>query len=69
MVLTGEQQFEIRATRALQSGDASFKPRGQANKALFDKMKAEFAGVKQHTTQEADRIIEETTANPMDATP
>ena len=39
MVLTREQQFELRAKKALETGDASFKPRGQANKALFEKMK------------------------------
>ena len=59
--LTAEQQFELRAKKALETGDASFKPRGQANKALFEKMKEEFdkkaKDINLHTSSEADRII------------
>ena len=66
MVLTGEQQFELRAKKALANGDRSFKPRGNANKAAFDKLKKEFDSqtkqINAHTTTEADRIIE-TTSN------
>ena len=64
MVLTGEQQFELRAKKALANGDRSFKPRGSANKAAFDKLKREFdeptKQLNAHTTAEADRIIEAT---------
>ena len=35
--------FEQRAKKALESGDASFRPRGEANRTRFEKMKAEFA--------------------------
>ena len=64
MVLTGAQQFALRANKALANGDTSFKPRGSANKAAFDKLKREFdeqtKQVNAHTTTEADRIIEAT---------
>jgi hypothetical protein len=59
--LTAEQQFELRAKKALETGDASFKPRGQANKALFENMKEEFEAAKKHTTAEVDRVIKEIT--------
>ena len=61
MVLTAEQQAELRAKKALETGDASFKPRGKANKAIFVKMKEEFdkkaKEINSHTSSEADRII------------
>jgi hypothetical protein len=61
MVLTAEQQAELRAKKALETGDASFKPRGKANKAIFEKMKEEFdkkaKDINLHTSSEADRII------------
>ena len=64
MVLTGARQFELRAKKALANGDISYKPRGSANKAAFDKLKREFdeqtKQVNAHTTAEADRIIEAT---------
>ena len=63
--LTAEQQFELRAKKALETGDASFKPRGQANKALFEKMKEEFdkkaKEINLHTSSVGDRIIKEIT--------
>ena len=61
MVLTAEHQAELRAKKALETGDASFKPRGKANKAIFEKMKDEFdkkaKEINSHTSSEADRII------------
>ena len=61
MGLTAEQQAELRVKKALETGDASFKPRGGANKALFEKMKKEFdkkaKDINLHTSSEADRII------------
>ena len=63
--LTAEQQFELRAKKALETGDASFKPRGHANKALFEKMKEEFdkkaKEINLHTSSVGDRIIKEIT--------
>ena len=63
--LTAEQQFELRAKKALETGDASFKPRGEANKALFEKMKEEFdkkaKEINLHTSSVGDRIIKEIT--------
>ena len=71
MVLTAEQQFKLRATKALQAGDAAFKPRGEANKALFEKMKEELEKntqrINSHTSSEADRIIKETACEVMSA--
>ena len=62
--LSAERQFELRAKKALETGDRSFKPRGAANKAAFAKMKEELGKqtnqINSHTTTEADRIIEET---------
>ena len=58
--LTAEQQFELRAKKALETGDASFKPRGEANKALFEKMKEEFdkkaKEINLHTSSVGDRM-------------
>ena len=63
--LTAEQQFELRAKKALETGDASFKPRGQANKALFENMKEELdkkaKDINLHTSSEVDRVIKEIT--------
>ena len=63
--LTAEQQFELRAKKALETGDASFKPRGQANKALFENMKEELdkktKEINLHTSLVGDRIIKEIT--------
>ena len=59
MVLTAEHQAELRAKKALETGDASFKPRGKANKAIFEKMKAEFDAMKKHAEGQADRVIKE----------
>jgi len=42
VALTKERKAELRAKKALETGDASFTPRGQANKALFEKMKEQF---------------------------
>ena len=62
--LSAERQFELRAKKALETGDRSFKPRGVANKAAFAKMKEELGKqtnqINSHTTTEADRSIEET---------
>ena len=41
MVLNAKQQAARRAAKALERGNASFKPRGAANKAMFQKMKEE----------------------------
>ena len=61
MVLTAKQQAELRARKSLETGDTSFKPRGEANKALFENMKEEFdktaKDINLHTSSEADRII------------
>ena len=69
--LTAEQQFELRAKKALETGDASFKPRGQTNKALFEKMKEEFdkkaKEINSHTSSVGDRIVQETTATVLEA--
>ena len=69
--LSAERQFELRAKKALETGDRSFKPRGVANKAAFAKMKEEFdkqtEHINSHTTTEADRIIEKTTDEVVDA--
>ena len=63
--LTAKQQAELRAKKSLETGDTSFKPRGEANKALFEKMKEEFdkkaKDINLHTSSEADRIIKEIT--------
>ena len=59
MVLTAEQQAELRAKKAFETGDASFKPRGKANKAIFEKMKKEFDAMKKHAEGQADRVIKE----------
>ena len=40
MVLTAQQQFRLRAKKALDTGDTTFKPRGK-NKEIFDTMKQE----------------------------
>ena len=60
--LSGEQQFKLRAKKALETGDRSFKPRGAANKATFAKLKEELdkqaARIMAHTTHEADRVLE-----------
>ena len=57
--LTGEEQFKLRARRALETKNSAFKPRGKANKATFEKMKEEFDTTREHVTIEADRIIEQ----------
>ena len=54
--LTAEHQAELRAKKALETGDTSFKPRGKANKAIFEKMKEE---MKKHAEGQADRVIKE----------
>ena len=63
--LTAKQQAELRAKKALETGDTSFKPRGEANKALFEKMKEEFdkkaKDINLHTSLVGDRIIKEIT--------
>ena len=63
--LTAKQQAELRAKKALESGDVSFKPRGQVNKALFEKMKEELDKkaneINMHTSSVGDRIIKELT--------
>ena len=63
--ITAEHQAELRAKKALETGDVSFKPRGKANKAIFEKMKEEFdkkaKEINSHTSSEADRIIKEIT--------
>ena len=68
--LSGEQQFKLRAHKALETGNRFFKPRGAANKATFAKMKEEFdnqaAQIMSHTTTEADRIIEETASRVLE---
>ena len=65
MVLTNSDRFKLRAKKALETGDASFKPRGEANKAMFEKMKAEFdkkaKEINLHTSSVGDRIIKEIT--------
>ena len=48
---TREQQAKDRANKALKSGNTAFRARGPANKAMFQKMKDEFADVKKHTTK------------------
>ena len=40
MVLTAQQQFRLRAKKALDTGDTTFKPRGK-NKEIFETMKQE----------------------------
>ena len=66
--LTAEQQFELRAKKALEQGNTSFKPRG-ANKELFEKIKEEFEKktnkINSHTSSEADRVIRETAGQVM----
>ena len=61
VALTKERKAELRAKKSLETGDTSFKPRGEANKALFEKMKEEFdkkaKDINLHTSSEADRII------------
>ena len=63
--LTAEQQFKLRAKKALRTGDASFRPRGEANKALFEDMKEELykktKEINLHTSLVGDRIIKEIT--------
>ncbi len=59
MVLTAEQQFRLRANKALETGDRSFKPRGK-NREIFEKMEQEHEKTRKHITAEADRIIKET---------
>ena len=61
MVLTLQQRFQLRAKKALETGDKQFKPRGK-NKEIFETMKREHDKTRAHTTSEADRIIKETTA-------
>jgi len=65
VALTKERKAELRAKKSLETGDTSFKPRGEANKALFEKMKEEFdkkaKDINLHTSSEADRIIKEIT--------
>ena len=56
--LTGEEQFKLRAKRALETGNRSFKPRGK-NKTTFETMKQEFDATRSHVTKEADRVIDE----------
>ena len=58
-MLTAEQQFRLRANKALETGDRSFKPRGK-NREIFEKMKQEHEKTRKHITAEADRIIKET---------
>ena len=57
--LTAEHQAELRAKKALETGDTSFKPRGKANKAIFEKMKEDFDAMKKHAEGQADRVIKE----------
>ena len=61
--LTAEQQFKLRAKKALETGDASFKPRGDANKALFQNMQEELdkkaKEINVHTSSVGDRIVKE----------
>ena len=59
MVLTAEQKIRLRAKKALETGDRSFKPRGK-NREIFEKMKQEHEKTRKHITAEADRIIKET---------
>jgi len=63
--ITAEQQFKLRAKKALETGDASFRPRGEANKALFEDMKEELdkktKEINLHTSLVGDRIIKEIT--------
>jgi hypothetical protein len=63
--LTAEQQFKLRAKKALETGDASFKPRGEANKAMFENMKEELdkkaKEINVHTSSVGDRIVKEIT--------
>ena len=47
MVLTAEQQFRLRAKRALDTGDTTFKARGK-NKEIFDTMKQEHDKTRAH---------------------
>lgn len=61
MVLTAQQQFMLRAKKALNTGDKTFKPRGK-NKEIFETMKQEHEKTRAHTTSESNRIIKETTA-------
>ena len=62
MVLSKERQAELRAQKALKEGRIGFKPRGAANKAAFEDLKATFGNktqeINKHTSSEADRIIE-----------
>ena len=62
MVLSKERQAELRAQKALKEGRIGFKPRGAANKAAFEDLKATFENktqeINKHTSSEADRIIE-----------
>ncbi len=63
MVLTPQQRAMNRAKKALEAGDGSFKPRGAANKATFEKMKKaldeQTRTINSHSTREADRVIAE----------
>ena len=65
MVLTAEQQARLRMEKALETRDENFKPRGEANKALFEKMKQEFdkkaKEINLHTSSVGDRISKEIT--------
>ena len=65
MVLTNADRFKLRAKKALETGDASFRPRGEANKALFEDMKEELdkktKEINLHTSLVGDRIIKEIT--------
>ena len=65
VALTKERKAELRAKKALETGDASFKPRGETNKALFHKMKEELdkkaKGINSHTSSVGDRIVEKIT--------
>ena len=60
MVLSKDRKAELRAQNALKEGKC-FYPRGVANKAAFEDMKAALEKKTQeintHTSSEADRII------------
>ena len=63
VALTKERKAELRAKKALETGDASFKPRGEANKAMFETMKAEFdkkaKEINSHTSSVGDQIMKQ----------
>ena len=65
MVQTAKQKAALRSKKALESGNSSFHPRGQANKALFERMKDDFGKkaneINLHTSSVGDRIIKEIT--------